>query len=325
MSLATDYRPRYLEEVVGQDSIKKILEHEFKTNNIKDQYLLVGKSGSGKTTISRIIAHQLNADMYEIDAASNNSAEDMRRVLAGSSSNISGNKQVIIIDECHALSSTATQVLLKTLERPNRNTVFIMCTTEGDKVIETIRSRCEVLTFSAISKEEIISRLKYICMDMDIEYEPRSLWEIAKSANGSLRQAISILELVSGEKVTIKSVRQALGADTYDTAFNLIYAICDKDIRNLIRIVDEIDNPVNFMDNFFIFLLDVLIYKKTNNIRYTKLLTELEDTVKEFNVSDLEKMQMLVDELFELESTCRNNPILKQLFLSRCVKVVDQI
>ena len=164
--LANKYRPKRFEDVSEQGAIKTIIENQIKDNDIRNAYLFCGGAGTGKTTCARIVADMINdgkGKPIELDAASNNSVDDVRKIINDSKFKALDSKyKIYIIDECHSLSNAAWQAMLKLLEEPPASTIFIFCTTDPQKIPRTILSRVQRYNFQRISKEGIIKRLKYI-------------------------------------------------------------------------------------------------------------------------------------------------------------------
>ena len=169
-SLAVKYRPTTFDDVTEQGSVKIILQEQIDTGTIKNGYLFCGSAGTGKTTCARIFANEINnsrGNPIEMDAASNNSVEDIRNVIAqAQTKSLDSEYKIFIIDEAHALSNSAWQAMLKTLEEPPLKSIFIFCTTDPQKIPKTILSRVQRYDFQRISDEGIVNRLKTI-----LEYE----------------------------------------------------------------------------------------------------------------------------------------------------------
>lgn len=165
-ALAVKYRPRTFDDVCEQESIRKILQHQIDTNTIKHAYLFCGSAGCGKTTIGRIFANEINhgqGEPIEIDSASNNSVDDVRQIIQqAKTQSLDSEYRVWILDECHAFSSNAWQAFLKLLEEPPQHSVFIFCTTNPEKIPNTILSRVQRYDFKKLSQRAIVDRLKYI-------------------------------------------------------------------------------------------------------------------------------------------------------------------
>lgn len=165
-SLAIKYRPKKWEDVVEQSSTTVILQNQLSTGNIQNAYLFCGGAGTGKTTCARIFANEINHGAgipIELDAASNNSVDDIRGIIAQSkTASLDSEYKVFILDEVHALSNSAWQAMLKVLEEPPKKSIFIMCTTDPQKIPKTILSRVQRFNFQRISQKGIVNRLKYI-------------------------------------------------------------------------------------------------------------------------------------------------------------------
>lgn len=325
MTLAQKYRPTTFEEIVEQDEVKNKLQEEIKNNTLKNAYLFIGQSGQGKTSLARIFANTLNAYTIELDMASHGTAEDMRNLIDTIQYiPIGFSKIVIILDEVQAAmsrkDSMAAQVLLKTLEEPPKHCIFIMCTTEGDKIIDTIKSRCETFIFSPISYEGIYDRLKYICEQEKIKYEINALHRIVKVAKGSMRQAITYLNVINNGTLTEKLANEYFGCGTYDSYFNLLYAICDKDIERIIQSTRYISEP--YIQDYFDFIIDVSIYNNTKNINLTDIPVICEKDLKELTTQDKEIIATLRNELLNLQYEGKNSPIIRQLFIATILKII---
>jgi len=236
--LALKYRPRLWADVVGNEFVIKVLQISARDNDVSNAYFLSGTRGCGKTSAARIFAKaincsvpseqgepclkcdncvtieaQSNLDVLEIDAASQNSVESIRR-LTGSIqyAPVQGRYKTVIVDECHCLTFQAASRLLKTLEEPPEFVVFLFCTTEPQKVLDTIRSRCLPLAFKNIQLEEITSRLKFICEQENIATADDALNFIARFAKGGMRDAVSLIDQLSrhGQKLSMEFIREAL-------------------------------------------------------------------------------------------------------------------
>jgi len=165
-SLAIEYRPKTFDDVTEQDAIKVILKEQLKTGTIKNCYLFCGGAGTGKTTCARIFANEINqfkGNPIEMDAASNNSVEDIRNIIQQAKmQSLDSEYKIYILDECHMLSNSAWNAMLKLIEEPPAKTIFIFATTDPQKIPKTILSRVQRYDFTRISQQGIVSRLKYI-------------------------------------------------------------------------------------------------------------------------------------------------------------------
>lgn len=295
--LANKYRPKRFEDVSEQGAIKTIIENQIKDKDIRNAYLFCGGAGTGKTTCARIVADMINDGQgkpIELDAASNNSVEDVRRIITDSKyKSLTSEYKIYIIDECHSLSNAAWQAMLKLLEEPPASTIFIFCTTDPQKIPRTILSRVQRYNFQRISKKGIINRLKYIidCENMEfesswqlndvqadkerrekyyIEYEDSALDYIAKQAQGGMRDAITTLDkcLQYNKKLTLENVVKVLssGVTPYEL-FDFTDLLLKKDSKAALDKLNEfymsgIDMNL-FINMYFEFLLNCQKYLVT--------------------------------------------------------------
>ena len=252
-ALYRTYRSRSLDEIVGQSHITRILQQAIARGHIAHAYLLTGPRGVGKTSIARILAHEINGlpytdesthlDIIEIDAASNNSVEDIRDLrdkvqIAPTSSP----KKIYIIDEVHMLSKSAFNALLKTLEEPPEHVVFILATTDADKLPATILSRVQRFNFRAISPRDAAKHLAFIAEQEKIAITPDALELIAEQGKGSFRDSISLLDQLrslSDETIDRAMVAEVLGLAQDELVEGLLAAYATADIGRAARLIDE--------------------------------------------------------------------------------------
>lgn len=268
--LARKWRPKKFKDLVGQQNSVKILTNIIKNNRLHHAYLLTGTRGVGKTTIARIIAKAINClnpidgepctncenciaidkgnfvDVIEIDAASNTGVDNIRELIDNARyAPTSGKYKVYIIDEVHMLSKSAFNAMLKTLEEPPEHVIFILATTDLQKVPATILSRCLQLKLRNISCSEIEQHLASILKHENKEFEPQALSLIAVAASGSMRDALSILDQAiafSDKIINAKVVQEMLGLTGDDIIENLLDAISQLNSVLLMKYVDEIHN-----------------------------------------------------------------------------------
>ena len=252
-ALYRTYRSRSLDEIVGQSHITRILQRAIARGHIAHAYLLTGPRGVGKTSIARILAHEINGlpytdesthlDIIEIDAASNNSVEDIRDLrdkvqIAPASSP----KKIYIIDEVHMLSKSAFNALLKTLEEPPEHVVFILATTDADKLPATILSRVQRFNFRAISPRDAAKHLAFIAEQEKIAITPDALELIAEQGKGSFRDSISLLDQLrslSDETIDRAMVAEVLGLAQDELVEGLLAAYATADIGRAAQLIDE--------------------------------------------------------------------------------------
>ena len=254
MVSARKYRPKGFEEVVGQSHITTTLTNAIKNNQLAQALLFCGPRGIGKTTCARIVARMINGfeegesntlNIFELDAASNNSVDDIRSLIDQVRyPPQQGNYKVYIIDEVHMLSTAAFNAFLKTLEEPPSYAIFILATTEKHKVIPTILSRCQIFDFNRIQVSDISSHLKKIADAEGIKAEAEALHLIAQKADGALRDALSIFDLLvtfsSDNEITYQSTIDNLHILDYDYYFRLTDAFSQGSTTEPLLIFDEI-------------------------------------------------------------------------------------
>lgn len=275
-ALAVKYRPKTFEDMIEQHAIKNILENQIKTKTFQHGYLFTGPAGTGKTTSARIFANMINegkGNPIEVDAASNSGVDNVRQIIEDAKRKpLDAEYKIFIIDECHSLSNGAWQALLKTLEETPKFTIFIFCTTDPQKIPNTILSRVQRYNFQKISKVGIFLRLKSIiekeCVSEEsccINYEEDALKYIAKVSNGGMRDAITLLDkcLSLSTDLSLENVLKAIGSEDYDTFFAFLEALCNRD-KNCVTIIEHVyisgKDVKQFMKEFSKFILDVEKY-----------------------------------------------------------------
>ncbi len=254
---ARKYRPRGFDEVVGQDHITTTLKNAIEQDQLAQALLFCGPRGVGKTTCARIVANMINGfnpsnegsstamNIYELDAASNNSVDDIRNLIDQVRYPPQyGKYKVYIIDEVHMLSASAFNAFLKTLEEPPSYAIFILATTEKHKVIPTILSRCQIFDFNRINISDIAERLSLIAKKENIKTEPEALHLIAQKADGALRDALSLFDLIltyaSGNLITYKDTAENLHILDYDYYFKLTDYFINEDLSGALITFNEI-------------------------------------------------------------------------------------
>src|SRR5574344_561450 len=193
--LANKYRPTSFDDVLGQDVTVKILQNQIKDNNYSHAMLFTGNAGCGKTTCARIFANMIDGEIHELDCASHNGIADIKEIINKARiKSLIHEYKVFILDECHTLSSAAWPALLITLEENLPNTIFILCTTDSQKVPNTIISRVQRFNFMPIGDNLIHQRIAEVCNKENLQIKDDAISIITKSANGSLRQSLTNLD-----------------------------------------------------------------------------------------------------------------------------------
>ncbi len=252
---ARKYRPQTFQDVVGQEAITNTLTNAIENHHLAQALLFCGPRGVGKTTCARILAKKINQDgteqkdedfafnIFELDAASNNSVDDIRNLTDQVRIPPQvGKYKVYIIDEVHMLSQSAFNAFLKTLEEPPKHAIFILATTEKHKIIPTILSRCQIFDFKRITVKDAVKYLKFVADNQGIEAEDDALHIIAQKADGAMRDALSIFDRVvsfSGKHLTRKAVTENLNVLDYDTYFSATDLILRHDIPDLLLLFNK--------------------------------------------------------------------------------------
>jgi len=317
------YRPNNLDELVGQKFISITLKQALLTKKIAPAYLFNGPRGTGKTSSARIFAKSLNCqafdqptitpcckcdlcrqitdgsalDIIEIDAASNTGVENIREIIERARfAPTQARWKVYVIDECHMLSTAASNALLKTIEEPPSRVVFILATTNPERVLNTIKSRCQKFDFRRIRPSDIFQHLSEIAEKESIEYEVQALKMIAKRSNGGMRDAQSLLEQLNllPEGITINNIQNLLGELSERELTNLIKSLVDNNPESLIitcnKLYDAGNEPLQIIIGLLNITRDLLLH--TTNNKYS----DLYYTSDEFQ-DELEKISKTINKL----------------------------
>ncbi len=296
------YRPNNLDELVGQKFISITLKQALLTKKIAPAYLFNGPRGTGKTSSARIFAKSLNCqafdqptitpcckcdlcrqitdgsalDIIEIDAASNTGVENIREIIERARfAPTQARWKVYVIDECHMLSTAASNALLKTIEEPPSRVVFILATTNPERVLNTIKSRCQKFDFRRISPNDIFQHLSEIAEKESIKYEVQALKMIAKRSNGGMRDAQSLLEQLNllPEGITINNIQNLLGEVSESELTNLIQSLVENNPESLIdtcnKLYDAGNEPLQIIIGLLNITRDLLLH--TTNNKYSDL------------------------------------------------------
>ena len=348
------YRPKTFEDVVGQEHIVKTLKNQIKNNNIGHAYLFSGTRGTGKTSTAKIFARAVNClnpineepcneceicidtlndnimDIVEIDAASNNSVDDIRELRESVKYTPSKAKyKVYIIDEVHMLSQGAFNALLKTLEEPPSYVIFILATTEPHKIPATILSRCQRFDFKRVSSKDIADRMSYICEKENIQAEDKALSLIARNSQGALRDALSILDQCmsfGNDKIEYNDVIELLGTVNIDELFQLSQSIIDEDTKKSLQILNEfiiwgkdIRNLINDLIDHFRNLMVCKVSKDLDEIISLpeESIERLKEQSKTININDLIRILNILSETQDSMKSSSNTRILAEVTMMK--------
>lgn len=350
ISLYRKYRPKTFSDVVGQEIVVKILKNSILNNKISHAYIFSGPRGTGKTSIAKIFSKAVNClnttdgdlcnncenclqnideeiDIIEIDAASNNGVDEIREIRNNVKlMPVHLKYKVYIIDEVHMLSTSAFNALLKTLEEPPKHVIFILATTEFNKIPATVISRCQKFDFKKITNKQIEDRLKYI-----LEQEKKSLNGevislIAKLSDGGLRDAINMLDQVISlekENVTVDDVYNLIGDISEKNIIILLENIVSGNIKETLKNINEYyeegKNFINICERLQLLIRNIIIFNNTDNY-FDK---EYEKKLLDFSHIELEYCEKMSDELFnlinELKRTNNQKIITEISFLKMCL------
>lgn len=337
-----EYRPEVFEDVIGQDIIVNILKNQIDTDSVSHAYLFCGTRGTGKTTTARLMAKAVNCladnkpcgvcknckdiqngsfiDLIEIDGASNNGVDDIRDVRKSVAFPPAvGKNKVYIIDEVHMLTKEALNAFLKTLEEPPNNIIFILATTEPQKLPQTILSRCLKLDFKRVSEKEIFNRMQEICRNKGVNIEDDALRLLATNADGSVRDGLTLLDqCIAGKRGDVlkrEDVLDSLGAVGEDVYISLVDNIITKDTSKVILYIEEIlelgKDPRQIVQGLIVHYRNLLLckfVKSPENI----LNLSLENIDRLKKQSDLIELEQIDIAMIELAKTSRNMNISSQ-------------
>lgn len=355
VALYRTYRPKNFGEVIGQKHIIKTLKNAVAENKASHAYIFSGLRGIGKTTIARILARAVNCenpidgepcnqcknclailndettDIVELDAASNNGVDEMREILEKVNFLPSVlRKKVYIIDEAHMLSTAAFNALLKTLEEPPLHVMFILATTEPHKIPQTILSRCQRFDFKQLSVEEISKEINLICEKENIKIENDAVVAIAESAEGGMRDALSILDqasVYSNDTITVEDVDCVTGRISNYKLIDLVKNLKEKNAAEAIKIVGDLINSgkevSRIVSGTIQFCRDILLYKNDIDTKNSKNIYK-SDSFKEL-VNELSESELFyyIDVLVDIQNKIRFTNSQKIYFEVGLLKIVN--
>ena len=332
------YRPVSLDELVGQPDAVNLIQQQVKNENLSHAYLFSGPRGVGKTSLARIIATTLGCDpvfdITEIDAASHNKVDDIRELndsinfIASSP----GNKRVFILDEVHMLSNAASNAFLKTLEEPPAHVIFILATTEPDRVLETIKSRTTHIAFKRISNNEIVETLTKISKSEKIKISNEVLKYISNQSEGSLRDAINLFEQTHntfGDKANIDDLYSILGKVSNADMLKIIESINNQDTSEVLNILQSNYNkglqPLDILSSLTDLFRRIFYFKYLpDDINYLNISQNEKDLVKNsneyINAKELSRIFDILDELNQSIQSAPSQELKLELFLIKLIK-----
>jgi len=360
-ALAIKYRPKTFDDVVEQGSVKLILEEQLKSKTHQNCYLFTGGAGTGKTTCARIFANEVNdgkGNPIEIDAASNNGVDNVREIIEDAKFKaLDAVYKVYIIDECHMLSTGAWNAMLKLIEEPPAQTIFIFCTTDPQKIPATIISRVQRYDFQRITHNSIVARLQQILdwenedvivanggsqdavADIEwaikegievIEYDEEALGYISKIADGGMRDAITLLDkcISYSNQITVENVVAALGTINYDVMFDLTDAILGMKPEDVVVIIEEAHRSgidlKQFMKQYGYFVLDAYKYFLLGNFEYLQIPSNYEGRLTGWDEDSYYYLTDLMEEMNQLNSDIKWEPNPKPLIESTLILLCQE-
>lgn len=350
-ALYRKYRPNNFANVVGQEVVVEVLKNSLKKGHVSHAYLFAGPRGTGKTSIAKIFAQAVNcqgfnddvcgecsscnflknndSDIIEIDAASNNGVEEIRTIR----DNVKllptfCAYKIYIIDEVHMLSTGAFNALLKTLEEPPSHVIFILATTEPNKIPVTILSRCQRFDFNKISMESLINRLNFILNEENRTLSKDVIEHISKSSDGGLRDAINLLDQalsLSVDDVTISDIDKLCGKVSMNLIFEIFDYIFESNYVSLISLTNDISNDgksySDIISNMLIFLRDYSINKEVKNYFDEEYSSKLKKY--SFSSSTLVRVSKILNELLTEIKNSSNQRMVFEIYLMHLIKVIN--
>ncbi len=350
------YRPQTFHDLIGQENIVHALSNAIELNRISHAYLLTGPRGTGKTSSARILAKSLNCqngptltpcgkcpacldiinsvpvDVIEIDAASNRTVEDTQAILEKIQYvPVNGRYKIYVIDEVHMLSKHAFNALLKTLEEPPENVIFILATTEPHKVLDTIISRCQRFDFRRITTDDIVKRLSYISEQEKINISREALYSIAKNSQGGMRDALALLDQISvlgvNKQIEVSDINEILGKVSFDVLSNICDYIINSDCSKSVELTDKIyskgNEPEQIVTNLVQYFRDLMIVKNCSDKELIFSMTQINETNYDIVKKQCEKFSVseiiqIIDRLSYYIQQIKNTTD-KYLWLELCI------
>ena len=337
MNLANKYRPRDFNSIVEQKLIVQMVKALCESDTLDCRnFLFIGPAGCGKTTLARCIGNNLNdnsGEFIEVDAASKNGVDSVRQIIDNARIYPVGMKyKIFILDEVHAFSQAAWQMLLKTLEESPAKSVFLMCTTNPEKIPATILSRVQTFQLSKISLDGIINRLKYVieCENKEgrnITYEDAAISYIAKLAQGGMRDALTTLDkaLAYDTNITSEGLVKALGLPEYDDYFALLAAYAKRDNEAIAKIIHKVYNSgINFVkwfEGFHAFVINVVKYIFLQDITTTMIPAHYVEKLSTYGPKHSVICLKLANKLLSLNADLKTTQYLQEVALTHLCSI----
>lgn len=320
------YRPKRLDDLIGQPNVSRALKNAI-NGKLPNAFLFSGVRGTGKTTAARILAASLNCqsfdkptlnpcgdchscrgvwngsslDVQEIDAAAHNGVDDVRELIQNCQlSTISGRYRVVILDECHQLTKQSQNAFLKTLESPPRSVVFILATTEPNKLLDTIISRCIHLRFKAIQTEELSDRLSKIVALESLDISRESVTLLASNCDGSLREALQLLDQFGGGDITVEDIREALLIPKAELMLKLILAVVSANYAECLDLIKAIlvgATAESLIKQLTLLLRDIYLLKLDPEATYLKSGLNSQDLMNLIEDISADSIEILLSQL----------------------------
>lgn len=328
MALTLDFRPRSFAELVGQETVVSILSRQIATKSWKNAYLFCGPHGDGKTSTARIFASEVNhgeGSPIELDCASNNGVDTIRGLVADAQqSSIDCEYKVYILDEAHNLSRAAWDASLKLIEEPPLNSIFIFCTTNPDKIPDTILSRVQRFDFRRVSKDAIADRLEFILNEVkNYTYERSALERVAALADGHMRDAIQYMEkcIDASGTVTNDVVEAVLGAVKYSSLMEIVRGLNEKHIDICLSEMNNLKshnaNMVQVYDELTSAVIDCAIYSQHKDMSFISIPSDY----KAILPTDTAFTKVLVERFIKFRQFVNSSnaeTLLKTIFVEIC-------
>lgn len=340
MSFYNKYRPSSFKDIYGYSA--SILEKQIELGKTSHAYILSGPPGTGKTTLARVAAISLlskendtntkhlilddsHPDVYEINCAVNNGVDHVRDniVQLARLAPISGKYKIFILDECHMLTTQAQTSLIKLTEEPPAYVKFFFCTTEPNKILRAIKTRCQTFNLKKISEVDLLSILENVCENENLDYEISALKIIAKEANGSARTALSILEQASIQDITEDFIRTVLDRSPKQVAIDLCFSILNKDRSTACRIIQAANLEGRDIGNLFLESSSIFMEAfKYVAFKYKKVdrdpdIEEIAKTVPTIHIVEL------TEQLYNISSNIRQTVSEDLVAMTGVLKTID--